>query len=63
MAVKMIDPPEGYRFGFPKAIPEDVKDVDMWLIFNGYPNHLVIKYARQFSYVPCRYFYAEDENE
>jgi len=59
--VKMIDPPDGWRFGFPKVIPDDVEDVEMWLIFNGYPNTEVIKWAKQFSYVPCRYWYAEVE--
>jgi len=47
--------------GFPKEIPEEVEDVDMWLIFNGYPNTEVIKWAKQFSHVPCRYWYAEVE--
>lgn len=59
----MIDPPDGWRFGFPKVIPDDVEDVEMWLIFNGYPNTEVIKWAKQFSHVPCRYFYVEDEDE
>ena len=59
--VKMINPPDGHRFGFPKEIPEDVDDVDMWLIFNGYPNTEVIRWAKQLSHVPCRYWYAEVE--
>ena len=59
--VKMIDPPDGWRFGFPKVIPEGIEDVEMWLIFNGYPNTEVIKWAKQLSHVPCRYWYAEVE--
>lgn len=34
---KMIDPPEGWRYGFPKEIPEHVDDTRKWLIENGYP--------------------------
>ena len=37
MRVKIIDAPSGWRFGFPKQIPEDVKDIITWLIDNGYP--------------------------
>jgi hypothetical protein len=37
MRVKIIDAPSGWRFGFPKPIPEDVKDIITWLIDNGYP--------------------------
>ena len=33
----MIDPPGGWRYGFPKAIPQDVTDTQKWLIENGYP--------------------------
>ena len=35
--VKMIDPPSGWRYGFPKAIPQDVTDTQKWLVENGYP--------------------------
>lgn len=30
--MKMIDPPSGWLYGFPKPIPDDVKDVKEWLI-------------------------------
>lgn len=35
--VKYIDPPEGWRYGFPKEIPEHVDDTRSWLVANGYP--------------------------
>ena len=35
----MIDPPSGWRYGFPKVIPEDVTDTIQWLLDNGYPQH------------------------
>ena len=34
---KMIDPPSGWKYGFPKEIPEDIDDTRKWLIDNGYP--------------------------
>ena len=34
---KMIDPPGGWRYGFPKEIPEDIDNTQQWLIENGYP--------------------------
>jgi hypothetical protein len=34
---KMIDPPEGWKYGFPKEIPEHVDNTRQWLIDNGYP--------------------------
>ena len=37
MKRKMIDPPSGWKYGFPKEIPEDVDDTRQWLIDNGYP--------------------------
>jgi hypothetical protein len=36
----MIDPPSGWRFGFPKEIPKKVieeEGVINWLVDNGYP--------------------------
>jgi len=35
--VKMIDPPSGWKYGFPKTLPEDVVDTKKWLVENGYP--------------------------
>jgi|688.fasta_scaffold00313_85 hypothetical protein len=36
-----IDPPSGWLYGFPKELPDDIKDVRQWLIDNGYPENLV----------------------
>ena len=33
----MIDPPSGWKYGFPKVLPEDVVDTKKWLVENGYP--------------------------
>jgi hypothetical protein len=49
----MIDPPSGWRYGFPKPVPEaffsDGFDFGGWLITCGYPAAdvpLAIKYSR-----------------
>lgn len=61
--VKIIDPDSGWRFGFPKVLPDDVTDVNLWLIENGYPRSLV-KYWEESSlgYVPIRCWEEEEED-
>lgn len=45
-----IDPPSGWRYGFPKEfIEEDCHNLELWLIANGYPEkdaEFGAKYAR-----------------
>jgi hypothetical protein len=49
----MIDPPSGWKSGFPKAIPEDeyfseAFDINVWLIANGYPEEQTpVPYVRR----------------
>lgn len=47
---KMIyDPPSGWKYGFPKEVPEDIKDFKQWLIDSGYPEKdidFAMKYGR-----------------
>jgi hypothetical protein len=49
---KIIDPPSGWKYGFPKEIPENVitpEDFKKWFIKNGYPEkdiELALKYSR-----------------
>ena len=37
--VTMYDPPSGWRYGFPKQIPEDLLpgDFKQWVLDSGYP--------------------------
>lgn len=38
----MIDPPDGWRYGFPKPFtPSPGQSIEEWLIQNGYPEHQV----------------------
>jgi len=57
--VKMIDPPHGILYGFPKELPDDVKDIYKWLVRNGYPQHLINNLGDSFVY---RVFEIEKEN-
>lgn len=49
MTRTIIDPPTGWKYGFPKPIPEDVRDLRAWLVEQGYPEcdlELALKYSR-----------------
>jgi hypothetical protein len=57
----MIDPPSGWRYGFPKEIPDDVDvtDVNAWLIENGYPKKFIDDLGEFFTY---RIIYKDSKN-
>jgi hypothetical protein len=49
----IIDPPEGWKHGFPKILPEhllvNIEEIPAWLIENGYPEEdieIALKYSR-----------------
>lgn len=45
----MIDPPEGWRYGFPKALPPEHRHRTMeWLVEEGYPAEVITKYGLHF---------------
>ena len=52
---RIVDPsPEGWRYGFPKECPEDVKDLGEWAVANGYPR-------QHLEYAIFRQWYMEDK--
>jgi hypothetical protein len=53
----MIDPPSGWKYGFPKEIPEHVDDTTKWLLENGYPEYEVKKMG---DYFFVRGWYEDD---
>ena len=53
MKTRIIDPPSGWKYGFPKPIPDDIKDVIPWLVENGYPQKEIDKLGEHFY---CRYW-------
>lgn len=58
--IRMIDPPSGWRYGFPKPVPDDVKDTIKWLVEQGYPQHEIDRCGNHFY---CRQWYEETEDE
>ena len=50
---KWIDPPSGWRYGFPKIMPDGVTDIHKWLVENGYPQEEIDKMGEHFY---CRYW-------
>jgi hypothetical protein len=56
----VIDPPEGWRYGFPKIIPEGVFKNEtlfrIWLSDQGYPDV-------ELALTRSRYWEAESENQ
>jgi len=61
MKVKMCDPPSGWKYGFPKPVPNDLPDEEFhqWLVKNGYPKILLDSFGDRFW---CR-FWVEDVKE
>lgn len=55
----IIDPPGGWKYGFPKPLPKGVEDVNKWLVENGYPEEEIKKYGEHFY---CRYWSQPQEN-
>ena len=56
---RMIDPPEGYLYGFPKPlVGSEGMDLDDWLIANGYPKAEVRKWPKG---VPCRVWGSDED--
>lgn len=58
--VLMIDPPSGWKFDFPKAMPAGVENHLAWLVENGYPQKLIDSFGEHFY---CRYWYQEEEDQ
>lgn len=54
---RMCDPPDGWRYGFPKAIPDGV-DLKNWLIKEGYPEDKVDKTVLKY----CRFWNVKEED-
>lgn len=46
--MRYVDPPSGWKYGFPMAIPDDVTDITGWIIEQGYPRELVESYGEYF---------------
>lgn len=55
----MIDPPSGWRYGFPKMIPKEHQHRTLeWLVEQGYPKHIIDELGDHFV---IRYWNAQVE--
>ena len=62
MKVMMIDPPRGWKYGFPKPMPkvfDTYGEQEDWLISQGYPLSEINSYGDNFY---CRYWEEEIED-
>jgi len=51
----LIDPPGGWKWGFPKPIPDDQMDrIEEWLVENGYPKSEILMFTKYGGNVPYR---------
>jgi hypothetical protein len=52
VVVTIIDPPEGWMYGFPKIVPKWVKPdfIDEWVVSVGYPRAIRDKFNEHFYY-------------
>lgn len=60
--VLMYDPPEGWKYGFPKPVPDGVREsgnVLAWIVSQGYPQKVIDSYGKHFY---CRCWEEEDED-
>lgn len=59
--VTMIDPPSGWKYGFPKVMPkkfDNFSELEEWLVSEGYPQRLINELQDTFF---CRYWEEEIE--
>jgi len=54
----VIDPPSGWKYGFPKFLPDYVTDVKAWLVEQGYPAREIEACGKHFY---CRYWETDEE--
>lgn len=61
MKVKMIDPPSGWKYGFPKALPNpEPENFHDWLASEGYPQHVIDAFGDHFY---CRFWEEEIDDQ
>ena len=60
MKILMCDPPSGWKYGFPKPIPDDLTSTLEWLVSEGYPQSEIDACGDSFY---CRYYETEVDDE
>jgi len=55
----MIDPPSGWKFGFPKEVPDPAPENMLeWLVQEGYPQKMIDSFGDHFY---CRHWIHDTE--
>jgi hypothetical protein len=58
----IVDPPEGWRYGFPKAVPDNRRnDILAWMVEQGYPRQIIDEWVEE--HFPLRCWYEEPRND
>jgi hypothetical protein len=50
MKVTYIDPPMGWKFGFPKILPKGVEITNEWFVEQGYPQNVIDAHGKYFCW-------------
>jgi hypothetical protein len=63
--VVFIDPPSGWKYGFPKPAPDNMRQMTReqlreWFVQNGYPRWEIEQWGNKD--MPCGYFEGEVED-
>jgi hypothetical protein len=62
--VTMCDPPSGWKYGFPKIIPEYARETREsyfgWLTSEGYPGTMIHEFGERFY---CRFWTEEIDDD
>ena len=54
----IIDPPEGWKYGFPKPLDKsEDQSLEEWLLINNYPKKLIDQGMAKY----CRYWSSKNE--
>ena len=56
--VLMCDPPSGWKYGFPKPIPDELTNMLEWLVSEGYPQEEIDACGDHFY---CSYWEVDDD--
>jgi hypothetical protein len=60
----VIDPPSGWKYGFPKPYDNPNKiEANLWLALNGYPLDEVRYWVEARGGVPCRFWEHRDATD
>lgn len=58
----IVDPPSGWKYGFPKPVPDDRRhDIIAWLVEEGYPRRIIDEWTE--GHFPVRCWYKESRDD